>query len=69
MTRPRTAAGLALSPGPGHDRVVARDRQRDVIDWGRGRDVAIVDRVDVTRGCEVVVRARRRLQPPRAGLG
>jgi Ca2+-binding RTX toxin-like protein len=49
-----------VSAGPGNDRVLARDRQRDVIDCGPGHDVAIVDRVDVTRRCEVVTRTRRR---------
>jgi Ca2+-binding RTX toxin-like protein len=55
--------------GPGNDHVLARDGQRDVIDCGPGHDVAIVDAVDRTRRCDVVIRARRRRQPPRAGLG
>jgi Ca2+-binding RTX toxin-like protein len=46
--------------GPGNDRVFARDGQRDVIDCGPGHDVAIVDAMDVTRHCEVVIRAPRR---------
>ncbi len=46
--------------GPGNDRVFARDGQRDVIDCGPGHDVAIVDPVDVTRRCELVIRTRRR---------
>jgi hypothetical protein len=38
------------------DRIDARDRSRDVVDCGRGRDVAIVDRRDVVRRCETVRR-------------
>lgn len=57
-----------VSAGAGNDRIFARDGQRDVIDCGLGHDVAILDRVDATRRCEVVIRARRRLQLPRAGL-
>ena len=55
--------------GPGNDRVFARDGQRDVIDCGPGHDVAIVDPVDVTRRCELVIRTRRRRRPPRGSLG
>jgi hypothetical protein len=40
------------------DRIDARDRARDVVDCGRGRDVALVDPRDVVRRCERVVRAR-----------
>jgi Ca2+-binding RTX toxin-like protein len=58
-----------VSAGAGNDRIFARDGQRDVVDCGPGHDVAIVDRVDVTRRCEVVIRARRRLHPRRTGLG
>jgi hypothetical protein len=45
----------------GADRVSCRDRRptranRDVIDCGPGRDTAVVDRFDIVRHCEVVVR-------------
>ena len=43
--------------GAGDDRVYARDRSRDVVRCGSGRDVAIVDRRDAVIGCE---RVRRR---------
>ena len=46
-----------IAGGAGHDRVFARDRSRDVIRCGAGRDVADVDRRDVVIGCE---RVRRR---------
>jgi hypothetical protein len=43
--------------GIGADRLLARDGGRDVVDCGRGRDIAIVDLVDVVHpGCEVVRR-------------
>jgi Tol biopolymer transport system component len=54
-----------IDPGPGRDTVLgkggrdvieARDGQRDWIDCGTERDTAIVDRIDVVRHCEVVVR-------------
>ena len=56
-----------IYPGPGHDTVLAkgsndivyaRDGQRDWIDCGTEHDIAIVDKVDVVRHCEVVVRPR-----------
>ena len=40
----------------GRDRLHARDRSRDVVRCGRGRDVAIVDRRDRVRRCEKIVR-------------
>ena len=55
-----------LTGGPGRDRlfgragndvVHARDRERDTIDCGAGRDRVVADRVDrVRRGCELVSR-------------
>lgn len=44
----------------GNDLVYARDGQRDVIDCGTERDVAVVDRLDVVSHCETVVRPKRR---------
>jgi Tol biopolymer transport system component len=40
----------------GNDTIYARDGERDIIDCGTERDVAIVDRLDVVRRCETVVR-------------
>jgi uncharacterized repeat protein (TIGR01451 family) len=57
-----------IYPGPGRDTVIAkggddviyaRDGQRDWIDCGAQHDIAIVDRIDVVRHCEVVVRPPR----------
>ena len=46
-----------LDGGTGKDRIEARDRARDVIRCGAGRDTVIADRVDsVARSCEVVRR-------------
>ena len=50
------AGGDHISAGTGDDRVEARDGYRDVIDCGRGHDVAQVDRLDVLHGCETVHR-------------
>jgi Ca2+-binding RTX toxin-like protein len=50
-------AGLdRLYGGPGDDTLRARDRNRDVVDCGPGRDVALVDASDRVSGCERVVR-------------
>jgi DNA-binding beta-propeller fold protein YncE len=60
-----------VAAGGGNDRIFSRDGQRDVINCGPDRDVAIVDAVDRVHRCETVVRAHgpRRRPPPRAGLG
>jgi metallophosphoesterase (TIGR03767 family) len=46
--------------GRGADRIKARRGGRDVIRCGRGRDVAYVDRRDKAKGCERVMRPRRK---------
>lgn len=43
-----------LGGGKGKDRLRSRDGSRDVVDCGKGRDVAIVDGRDRVRGCERV---------------
>jgi TolB protein len=57
-----------IFPGPGRDTVIAkggddviyaRDGERDWIDCGSMKDVAIVDRIDVVRHCEYVARPPR----------
>jgi hypothetical protein len=45
-----------LYGGGGNDRVQARDRTRDYVDCGPGRDTATVDKVDVVKHCERVTR-------------
>jgi Ca2+-binding RTX toxin-like protein len=47
-----------LSGGPGNDRLTSIDLERDTLDCGSGRDTAIVDSRDRTRGCERVTRRR-----------
>jgi len=42
----------------GPDRINARGGLSDVVNCGRGRDVAIVDDGDITRRCETVIRKR-----------
>jgi Ca2+-binding RTX toxin-like protein len=53
-----------VSAGAGNDRIFSVDGQRDTIDCGPGRDVAIVDSVDRVHNCETVIRvpAPRRRQ-------
>ena len=62
-----------VSAGAGNDHIFSVDGQRDVIDCGPGRDVAIVDSVDRVRRCETVIRVgaphERQRPAPRAGLG
>lgn len=41
-----------LNGGPGNDRINSRDGRREIVRCGKGRDVAITDRRDRTRGCE-----------------
>ncbi len=43
-----------LDGGPGSDTIFAQDGERDVVDCGSGHDRAVVDSIDVVRGCEVV---------------
>jgi len=57
--KPRGGADCVYG-GRGADRIKARRGGRDVIRCGRGRDVAYVDRRDKVRGCERVVRPRRK---------
>ena len=45
-----------IKGGPGDDRLFAAGSARDVVDCGPGRDIAVVDRRDVVRHCEVVRR-------------
>jgi Ca2+-binding RTX toxin-like protein len=45
-----------IKAGGGNDRIEARDGFRDVIDCGPGNDTAEVDRLDVVRSCEHVLR-------------
>jgi dienelactone hydrolase len=43
-----------LTGGRGPDLIRARDHKRDVVGCGRGKDRAVVDRVDKVSGCEKV---------------
>jgi len=48
-----------LESGDGADRILARDRRRDVVRCGKGKDRAVVDRIDRVSGCEKVRRKGR----------
>src|SRR5204862_44217 len=45
-----------ISGGAGNDTINAFDHTRDSINCGPGRDKATVDKVDLVRGCEKVIR-------------
>jgi Ca2+-binding RTX toxin-like protein len=49
-----------ISGGPGRDSISAANGSEDTIDCGTGRDVARVDRFDFVRGCERVLRKRKK---------
>ena len=57
----------AMAGGDGPDRFRARDGSRDRVRCGPGRDVAVVDAKDRTRGCERVRRAKGRPTAPPPG--
>ena len=48
----------ALTGGPGRDIIRSRDRAADQVDCGTGLDLAIVDRRDHVRGCNIVIGSR-----------
>ena len=50
--------------GPGRDRLVARDRTQDIVVCGPGRDVAVVDRLDLVHTCETVQLPPAVQEPP-----
>jgi len=51
--------------GAGNDRLEVRDRERDVVDCGPGRDTVVADQRDaIRRGCEVVLRPSTPVAPP-----
>ncbi len=49
-----------LDGGSGNDHLEARNGERDDVRCGRGRDRAVVDRVDRVSGCESISRTRRK---------
>lgn len=48
-----------IAAGSGDDRVAARDKRRDRVRCGRGRDAVTADRFDVLIGCETARLPRR----------
>ena len=60
---PATAATIIVKPGARNvrgtanpDRIDAADGKRQLVRCGKGRDTALVDELDRTKGCEVVIR-------------
>jgi Ca2+-binding RTX toxin-like protein len=45
-----------ISGGSGNDTIQARDGEADTIDCGSGKDTAVVDAIDIAKGCETVRR-------------
>ena len=54
-----------IASGSGRDRVNSRDGDRDVVHCGGGRDRVKADRLDTTRGCEVVLGVPDKPKPPK----
>lgn len=48
--------GDRISAGTGADKVSSRNKRKDVVDCGAGRDSVTADKVDVLRNCERVTR-------------
>ena len=57
-----TDAKDRLNGGKGFDVIRSRDKVEDLVDCGRGFDIAFVDRRDFVRGCEVVLGGRQRVR-------
>jgi Ca2+-binding RTX toxin-like protein len=53
-----------LNGGTGHDLLRSRDRAEDLVDCGPGFDLAIVDRRDFLRGCNIVLGGALRVRVP-----
>jgi Ca2+-binding RTX toxin-like protein len=51
-----------LNGGKGFDVIRSRDKVEDLVDCGRGFDIAFVDKRDFVRGCEVVLGGRQRVR-------
>jgi Ca2+-binding RTX toxin-like protein len=53
-----------LNGGKGHDLIRSRDKAEDLVDCGSGLDLAIVDRRDFLRGCNIVLGGALRVRVP-----
>jgi len=51
-----------LSGGDGRDRINARDKAEDTVDCGSGLDLALVDRRDFLRGCDLAIGGHLRVK-------
>jgi hypothetical protein len=51
-----------LSGGNGFDLIRSRDRAADQVECGGGFDLALVDKRDTVRGCEIVIGGKRRVR-------
>jgi Ca2+-binding RTX toxin-like protein len=63
-----TDAEDRLNGGNGHDVVNSRDSAEDLLDCGTGLDLAIVDRRDFLRNCNIVVGGHLRVRVPTTTL-
>jgi Ca2+-binding RTX toxin-like protein len=57
-----------LNGGRGHDLIRSRDKAEDLVDCGTGLDLAIVDRRDFLRGCNLVLGGLLRVKVPHRTL-
>ena len=59
-----TDAEDRINAGTGHDIVNSRDHAEDLLDCGTGLDLAIVDRRDFLRNCNIVIGGHLRVKVP-----
>jgi hypothetical protein len=59
-----TDAEDRINGGKGHDLVNSRDKAEDLVDCGTGLDLAIVDRRDFLRNCNIVIGGLLRVKVP-----
>jgi Ca2+-binding RTX toxin-like protein len=59
-----TDAEDRINGGKGHDLINSRDRAEDLVDCGTGFDLAIVDRRDFLRNCNIVLGGLLRVKVP-----
>jgi Ca2+-binding RTX toxin-like protein len=63
-----TDAADRLNGGAGRDLLVSRDKAQDLVDCGTGFDLALVDKRDFVRGCNIVLGGARRVSVPAGAI-
>ena len=63
-----TDAADRLNGGAGRDLLQSRDKAEDLVDCGTGFDLALVDKRDFVRGCNIVLGGARRVSVPAGAI-